>query len=339
MNFGNEQGSNNPDKNVDFPTAEEINQLKKDMHMTDRAMRVNETPEDYKREREESWAAMNLEEESTDREVKVEQVEQEGQDTENLDSYEDLPNVKFCKESLKTLLEFDSNNGDFSNKAKDYIYKMLTQRSEFVENTHAAGKNVAELMADYQEEREWYRNTRELLESSIDSREGLTWDSNPGWFGINTRPEVGKREGNNMKVYATIPVSEYAFIQHVPELANELRQLAVESDDKISVKIPESLSGFMSHNDSLVVHFKDEKNADKIQEIMNRWMQEHDVHESSREMGRTKLAADSSEGSFSELVAKNIAGWLEENAGKYDSDLLSSEAVKHAIKQSQTTPF
>jgi len=254
-------------------------------------------------------------------------------------SYEDLPNVKLCESELQSLLESSVNNDDLADKAKELIYKMLTQRSDFVKNTYGAGKDALEYMANFQPQREWYRNTRESLESAISSREGLAWNSNPGWFGIDTRSEVDKREGNNLKVYTTIPVSEYSFIQHVPKLADELRKLAIETDDKISIKIPESLSGFMSHNDSVVLHFKDQKNTEKIQEIMNSWMNAHDIHESPREMGRTKVAADSSEGSFSELVAKNIAVWLKEYAGKYKSDLLASEAVKHAIKQSQTTPF
>lgn len=118
-----------------------------------------------------------------------------------------------------------------------------------------------------------------------------------------------------------------------------MRQLALESDDIIQVKIPESLSGFISHNDSMVVHFKKKENGDKILGILNSWMQANSIHESPREMGRTKIAADSKDTSFSDLVAKNIASWLEQNTGKYGSSLLASEAVKHAIEQSQKSPI
>ena len=68
-------------------------------------------------------------------------------------------------------------------------------------------------------------------------------------------------------------------------------------------------------------------------------MQANSIHESPREMGRTKIAADSKDTSFSDLVAKNIATWLEQHAGKYDSATLVSEAIKHAIEQSQRSPI
>ena len=38
------------------PTPEEIKDVEKEMHMSGRAMRVDETPEEYRAEREKSWA-------------------------------------------------------------------------------------------------------------------------------------------------------------------------------------------------------------------------------------------------------------------------------------------
>jgi len=215
---------------------------------------------------------------------------------------------------------------------------MLTLRSYFVKNTVGSGKDVAEFAESFKLQAEWYKNVREAIEKSIDANKDLSWDSTPAWIGINTRPEAGKRDGTSIKTYATIPIAEYAFIQHIPELAKELRRLSFESDDVVKIKFPPNLNGFLAHNDSIVVHFKKIENIEKVLKILDDWMKMNGISEAPREMGRTKVAADSSDYSFSELVARNIAGWLEKNAGKYDDAILASEAVRHAIEQSQRPP-
>lgn len=330
----------------DGPTPEEIEEVKKEIHMKGRAMRVDETMTDYYKEREESWKKMKHEQaEKTQK--KIEEIrqeitalpEQKQEKSTDVENYKNLPNVKLCEEKLKVLLEKNKIGGDFSSFAKRMIYEMLTRRSEFVENTETAGKDAFEYMKNLKPQMDWYRKTRLGLEKTIEDSNDLKWDSNPGWFGINTRPETERKEEINMKIYMTIPSSEYTFIQDIPKLAIALRQLSLESDDIIKVKIPESFSGFVSHNDSIVVHFKKKENSEKILGILNTWMQENSIHEEPREMGRTKVAADSKDSSFSDLIAKNIAGWVEQNAGKYDNALLASEAVKHAIKQSQKSPI
>ena len=346
MCFEDIKSTNTQETTGDTSMQEEIEEAKKEMHMTGRPMRVDETMEGYRKEREESWEKTKKAQTEKDqgeidriRQEIAGSTSQEQEVTSSIENYKNLPNVKLCEEKLKSLLENNQGVGNFSDRAKTMIYEMLTRRSEFVKNTEAAGKNVADLMKNLKPQMDWYRNTRGALEKLIDASGEFKWDSNPGWFGINTRPEAPKREGINIKAYTTIPSAEYAFIQHIPKLAKELRQLALESDDIIQVKIPESLSGFISHNDSMVVHFKKKENGDKILGILNSWMQANSIHESPREMGRTKIAADSKDTSFSDLVAKNIASWLEQNTGKYGSSLLASEAVKHAIEQSQKSPI
>ena len=207
-----------------------------------------------------------------------------------------------------------------------------------MKNTVGFGKDVAEFAEPFKTQAEWYKNVREAIEKSIDANKDFSWDSTPAWIGINTRPDVGKRDGASIKAYATIPIAEYAFIQHIPELAKELRQLSLESDDVVKVKFPPTLNGFLAHNDSIVVHFKKIENVEKVLKILDGWMRMNGINEAPREMGRTKVAADSGDYSFSELVARNIAGWLEKNAGKYDDAFLASEAVRYAIEQSQKSP-
>lgn len=331
------------------PTEDEIEEAKKEVHMTGRAMRLDETASEYNDERTESWKKIKDAETSqiAEDQKKIETIKQEiadpsGQKQENkngIEKFKDLPNVKLGEERLKTLLDTHRGKADFSDSAKRIIYEMLTRRSEFTKKMNEPGNDAVKIMKPYKPQMEWYRNTCGTIQNSIDAGGEFKWDSNPGWFGINTRPEAPKRKGLNIKAYTTIPIAEYAFIQHLPGLAKELRQLALESDDIIQVKIPESLSGFVSNNDSIVVHFKKKENADKILGILNTWMRANNVNEGERELGRTKIAADSTDTSFSDLVAGNIAKWLEQNAGKYENALLASEATKHAIEQSQKSPI
>lgn len=250
-----------------------------------------------------------------------------------------LPNVTPCIEKLTALLQRHPDRDSFVMSAKQLLYDMLTRRSEFVQRTQGAGIDTATYMRPYELQKKWYQETRVQIEKMVDAAADYKWESNPAWFGVNTHPEKTKGGEVDIKVYATIPTTEYAFLQNLPALMKELRQLSIATDDIIQVKIPGSLTGFLASDDSVVIHFKKKENATRVQEILTTWMSTHDIHEEPREMGRTKLAADPKGSSFTDAVAENIATWLEENSGQYDATTLAKEAVKHAISQSQQTPF
>ncbi len=346
MDFEKIQATANTEAANQNISPEEIAALKKEMHMTGRAMRIDETIDEYKAEREKSWTEIEQQQTNQDQ-ADLESARQniaaiDNQDAntnEQTENYDDLPNVILAKQKLKKILENNQNNTNIAAQAEVVLYEMLTRRSEFISSTDGAGKNAADLLEDNKTQVEWYRNTRANIEQMLSQDGEFKWDSNPGWFGINTRPEEAKKESTNIKAYVSIPSGEYSFIQHLPQLAQELRQLSLETDDIIQVKVPESFSAFFAHNDSIVVHFKNKDNANRILEILNTWMQNNGIHEAPREMGRTKIAADSKDKSFSSLVASNIAAWLEQNAGKYNSEVLVNEAIKHAITQSQKSPI
>ena len=249
--------------------------------------------------------------------------------------YKNLPNVVSAQEKLKSIL---SNGGDFKGAAGVIIYEMLTRRSEYVSGIEQSPGGAFEYMKKLEPQKNWYKNGLDKIGEWVDKEGKFKWESNPGWFGINTRPEVPKRESVNVKAYATIPMKEYSFIQHIPKLANKLAELARESDDIIQVKVPNTLTGFLSNNDSVVVHFKKIENKQIVLDILNEWMVENNITKSERELGRTEIAADSKGNSFSNLVSENIAQWLEENSGKYPSETLSELSVKYAIEQSQKAP-
>ncbi|MFA5431695.1 MAG: hypothetical protein WC319_02285 [Candidatus Paceibacterota bacterium] len=258
----------------------------------------------------------------------------------NIEIYKKLPNVIMAEKKIRKILEnYQGDHRDIK-AVSTTIYEMLTTRSEFVRmNTNQAGEyNLDELMKNNKSQREWYQKTKGEIEKSLEMGGDFVC-SESKWFGVNTRPEAERRDDIDMKIYTTIPIAEHSFIQHIPELAKELRQLSLEKDDIIKVKIPSNLNNFMQLNDSVVVHFKNKESEKDVLEILNEWMQKNNINEEPREMERTKIAADSKETSFSDLIAENIANWIEKNVGKYDNELLVGEAIKHAIEQSQKSPL
>lgn len=256
-----------------------------------------------------------------------------------MESVRKLANVRLCEDNLKKLLETGRESVNFEEDARDMLYEMLTQRSEFVAGTSAKGVDADTLMENFAPQETWYASAREMLEKDVDASEGeFTRGGNSDWFGINVRPESGRREGISVKAYTTISTSDYTSVGKVMELAQNLRELAIRIDDAMQVKIPATLREFLRRNDSIVVHFKKKENGPAVLEIVDEWMRSNGIRQEAREMGRTRIAADSNNSSFSDLVARNIAGWLRDNLGKYDDALLASEAVRHAIEQSRKSP-
>lgn len=222
-----------------------------------------------------------------------------------------------------------------SQKLADVLYEFLTRRHELA----LASKDIAEIMQDMQPQRNWYEHTREVLEKYLSPAQSeYLWESNPAWFGVNVFPQAGEKTSGNFKAYTTLPLEEYSFIRHLPDLAGRLREIAIATDDTIKVKVPNTLSGFVGMNDSIVVHFKDPNNQTAIFEVLESWMTKYQIQQSPRELGRTRIAADSARGSFSEIVAESIANWVLAHRGSYPDDVLTSEAIKHTVDQASKQP-
>lgn len=258
----------------------------------------------------------------------------------NAGPYMNLEHVVQAEANIKSILDKDNGKLDENGilALGTHINEMLTYRGDYVKFYEQADGGLDKKMKTLNPQREWYKNTLVSVEESIKQKDNLSCDDNPAWFGINTRPEVNDREEHNRKAYITIPMTEYSFIQHLPKIADKLRELAVKTDDVIKIKVPGNLTGFLANNDSIVVHFKNEDNGEEVLNSLRSWMKENNISEGKRELGRTNIAADSKENSFSGLVTKNIKEWLSENAGKYPSDVLAKMAVKYAIEMSQKPP-
>lgn len=361
-------------------SSEEAEAIKKEMFMTGGGVKVDQTMEQYRAEREQLWEAKkqreaneNLNQISVEQakkaemviadqiaankvrselgipekpaqsavperatQQKTEKVASRNSEMPEFERFKGLPNITQGLNALAKRLT--GANPDWQTIQK-IIYDMLTTRSEFTKLMEKNGNDLPKILEGLTKEREEYNElVKGTLPKWVDQSGEFKWESNPAWFGINTRPEAPRREAVNIKTYATIPTGQHNFAQHLPLLAQELRKLSLESDDIIQVKVPGNFATFISKNDSIVVHYKKAENGERIQEILSRWMGRYNVQEEPREMDRTKAAADSKGSSFTDLVAQNIAGWLKDNHGKYDSSMLSKLAVEYAIEQSQRPP-
>jgi len=254
--------------------------------------------------------------------------------------FEKLANVTECKRELLKKLQEPKNKskeGDVSY----LIYEMLTTRSEFSKMRQEARKqkkNLTSVQEKFASEIKEY--DEELLPKLFQEirSQGLEYDNVPGWISIGTRPDSSKKTGGSCKVYMTIPVEEYTFIEHIPNLIHLLSEVSRKNDDVIKLKFKDHFLTFLAINDSLVIHFKNPENKDKVLEALRDWAGENDITEGPRELGRTKFAADPRGKSFSKEVSDHIAKWVMENAGKYDNEVLAESAIKHAIELSQKPP-
>jgi len=256
--------------------------------------------------------------------------------------YGATPSVVGFRERVTKLLQERAEGKEVTKAVSDAVYQMLTQRGEYVEAVAKYDGDAASYFADKRPLMDWYSEEREKL-LTIDERSGgtLRANNNPGWVGIDTCPENGKKEGLNMKVYTTLRAEDYTAIEHLPVLAEQLRAVALETGDSIKVKMPNGYAGFVVHNDSVVVHFKDAKNAQKVEQIVDGWVQAHAARSqgAERELGRTRLAADASDASFSDRVAGTIAEWAVSHVDAYAPEQLAKIASLYAIKRSQHAPI
>ncbi len=343
----------------DNPNMEEILKMEEENFKKDRAQKVNETTSEYMDERAASWEAIKEK-----RRQELQQTQsldnasantvreqlglpiQESESTPNntTEQHPEFMNNTTVKDAQQLLEQRLSEEKPEWKVVRKVIYDMLTTRNDFAELVKQSGGDLVNLQKERKQKSDEYNNVlRPKLDSDMKSL-GFPGNNNPGWSGYSLRPEATKKVGPNIKVYETVDINQPNYIENIPALAKKLREIAVESDDSMDLKVPNGYLGFIKHNDSIVVHFKNQENASKVQEVISAWMAENNIKESPRELGRTKIAIDQHEteqtdkSSFSELVADNIQRWAEKHHGSYDSKILAEQAIIHAINQSSKPP-
>lgn len=220
------------------------------------------------------------------------------------------------------------------------LMEFLISRPEFIQEKYWKDDPnfLLNLQQRFKPQSDYYKRAITEIEAQSKKDWVLEVADNPAWFSLKTKNYLSEQNWLNFKIYLTIPTQWYDFISKIYQLWIMLNNLAKESWDKISLKVPSSILWFLSHSDSLVIHFKNSDNKEKIESILEEWKNINWVIEENRNLWRTKFAWDSSTNSFSGLVSNNIEKWILENYWKYDNELLSSLAMEYAIKQSQVPP-
>jgi hypothetical protein len=238
----------------------------------------------------------------------------------------DSPNLKNGLEKISSvLLGATTVDGVDWETIKTHLYQALTRRGDY-ENL------VQEISTP--ENRDVYNALAESVTKKAEG-EGMTVKYEPAWLHIVTNPAMkGKIESVSKKRYVTISPTAWRSVGKLDVLASKLREVARAENDSIEVKVPSRLSGFVGHNDSFVIHFKKPDSAAKIDNAISEFLSGEGVAESYREYGRAKFAEDSSDTSFSDIVAAQAVEWAKNNYGSMGSKQLAKEIIKKGIELS-----
>ncbi|MEA2056522.1 MAG: hypothetical protein U9O78_02270 [Patescibacteria group bacterium] len=177
------------------------------------------------------------------------------------------PQVAEAIEKIRLNLDVNADEKTLST----IIYKLLTSRIDKDRLLQEAGGTPAEVIKtsnalDYKSD---LARIRRDLEAQFNGPEEKRIDFEVGaWLHIVARAEKPKREGISAKRYATIPPEQSDYVQFLPSLVAELRQLSLDTDDFIEVKVPGNYAQFLSLNDSLVIHCKNHENLSVIEAIL-----------------------------------------------------------------------
>jgi len=186
----------------------------------------------------------------------------------------------------------------------------------------------------FQQWKEWYNNTKQQLISSM-GKIGWSNDENPGWFQFSLpKQNQDKTDGKTFKLYYSVDVKDCAnFVQNLPSLANNLSQ--VNTQNKLSFKIPSTYSTFMTERDSLVVHFYDQQASQEINQAVRSFFQNAGVTPQDRRKiyQTTDHGVDRDGKSDTELLAQKfrqtidynkqyLLGLQKTNPSKFTQDLV-----------------
>ncbi len=218
--------------------------------------------------------------------------------------------ISISRQEVKKLIDAKNYKG-----LTDYLYKCLTLNTGW--------KAKADKLS--QQDKLIYR---QKTEDDSDK-------SNPAWAGWTVKAKKDpKQSTNNYKLYYS-PGDEDAIklIKGVDSLKQMLAQDLSQSDiESISFKIPSTLSGYIGHNDRLVVHFfthKDHLDQIKrqIQQTVESWAQSNGITLNSR---THTFGQDVGSSSYGQRIAENIVKALKPHAdsGKYNSDQLTAWVIQ-----------
>ena len=195
----------------------------------------------------------------------------------------------------------------------DYLYKCLTNNTGWESKVN----NIT------QQDKTAYRTKTETSDNS-----------NPAWAGWTVKSKKDKNQSsNNYKLYySTGDDDAIKIINGVDNLKQMLSSALNQYDiESLSFKIPMTLSGYIGHNDRMVVHFFAKDNIEQIkqqtQQTVQSWANNNKItlHPRTHNFGQ-----DEGKNSYGMRIAEHIVNSLKPHvdSGAYNSDQLTAWVIK-----------
>lgn len=262
---------------------------------------------------------------------------------ESSKSYKEYTKIDNCKNDLHKIFRKKISKEQCIWEFSAVIMDMLTSRESYNHIINSSWSDLIKLKNKYKAQNDRYNKAIESTQNRVKENK-MDRESNPAWYWIVTTPEI-KTEWINYKSYTTIPIQNYNYIASILNLANRLRTIWLESNDTISVKIPNNFIWFLKHNDSIVIHFKKKENVEHIRNSIFERSNQNNIPVGDRELWRTTFAADGKSNnwekkSFSSLISNNIAVWMYDmiQTKKYTEENIIEQWIHTAIQQSSKPP-
>ncbi|MEA3343134.1 MAG: hypothetical protein U9Q92_03125 [archaeon] len=188
---------------------------------------------------------------------------------------------------------------------------------------------------------------RAFLEDTKSSCKELGYgvDDEGYWFFIisNNTPAISERRSSienecititSKEYFSIVPVSEtiegvceeiYRFISSIPVMAKKLNELSVKEGDQICLKTLSNITDFISHQDSLVIHYINRDLSQDIRETVEDVLKENYLYsgrkgrvESGFDFGSNMGESPRFDGSHSHLISRVVSLWVVSVLGSLD---------------------
>jgi|GEM_PF-6824570 uncharacterized protein (DUF1778 family) len=228
-------------------------------------------------------------------------------------------------ETGKKVIRNQVSSDNAHSSIKDEIYSLLTQRKtrdEYDKLTKAYDGTQQDLYE--QRLREAAIKMKKMIPGSSVDFGGYWFSYFPPNMAERRKSRYGEVYVNFKQYFSFVPTSKNSeeifmeilrFIDALPGLAGIVYELGRQENDAISFKIPEDLSIFLNHNDSLVIHFYSRQDLGKVIEgMVKNFFKKHEVYFTRK--GRAGSGFDfksddpSLGASHSQIIAKIVADYF-----------------------------
>jgi hypothetical protein len=229
--------------------------------------------------------------------------------------------VNFAVAILKEIKKDEWWEGEL----EDIIYDF------FARNRIDANETELQQNPNFQRYQELHENIEPYIYNGIKNKDLWRQNSNPHWISFS-KSGTAEPENRNFKMYQTIAhpfLNKREFINGVINIINEITDL--NSEYKISVKLPRKFEDFNRHADTLVIHYADQSLKPTIDEITTRNLEGHTYDRTK--LYRTTHGRDTDRTSDTRALAESMAYNLRfmKKDGKLAKDIMIEGFEKNGI--------